>query len=76
MLMAGGATGALAALLTVYLPFGFLDLAPLLQAGVTIVAVVSGASLGGLLAKLLGDALARTGVLSGYPIGRERRGVE
>ena len=40
--------------------------------GVALVAV-SGALLGGLASKLLGDALARTGVLAGLGISRDRR---
>jgi energy-coupling factor transport system substrate-specific component len=41
-------------------------------AGVAIVAA-SGALLGGLVSKVLADALLRTGVLSGLAISRERR---
>jgi energy-coupling factor transport system substrate-specific component len=37
--------------------------------------VAGGALLGGVFPKLLGDALARTGVLSGFGLGRERQEV-
>ena len=37
-----------------------------------VIALVSALVLGGLLSQLLGEALARTGVLSGLAISRER----
>jgi len=70
VLMAGGAAAALAPLALVYVPYGLHQLASWVQVALLAEFAVSGALLGGLLAKLLADALARTGVLSGYPIGR------
>ena len=40
-----------------------------------IVRLLSGAILSGLVSKVLGDALARTGVLSNFAVGRARQEV-
>jgi len=43
--------------------------------GMAVMILLSGPLMGGLLSRAIGDALARTGVLDNYAIGRERRRV-
>jgi energy-coupling factor transport system substrate-specific component len=69
-LVTAGAVAALLGLALVYVPLGYAVLAPAVQIVLVLGTAVSGALLGGLLAKLLADALARTGVLSGYAVSR------
>jgi energy-coupling factor transport system substrate-specific component len=73
VLLAGALAGVCSILLdsVVYSYWSLYSDASIL-AGVAIVAV-SGALLGGLVSKVLADALLRTGVLSGLAISRERR---
>lgn len=72
-LMAAGVAGALAVLFgRFYVAFGYASLDPLVQLLRLAATVVGGALLGGLLARLVGDALARTGVLNNFPIARDR----
>jgi energy-coupling factor transport system substrate-specific component len=73
-LVAAGALACLPPLAFIYVPLGLMSLSVTIQLGIILTSLLSGALLGGLLTKLLTDALARTGVLSGYAIGRERRG--
>ena len=70
MLLAGAAAG-LVALPWNWFRLGYFALPPGLLLGLLVVRLFGGA-LAGLIAKLLGDALARAGALSYYPIGRER----
>lgn len=75
MLLLAGAIAGLLNLALVFVPLGYPDLATGVQVALIVGYAASGAVLGGLLAKLLSDALARTGVLSNYAISRERREV-
>lgn len=73
VLMAAGAVGALAVLFgRFYVAFGYASLDPTEQAIRLIATLLGGAIVGGLLAKLVGDALVRTGVLNNFPIARGR----
>lgn len=73
VLMLAGVAGALMVLFgRFYVAFGYANLAievQLIRLGMTI---LGGAILGGVLGKLIGDALARTGVLNNFAIGRDR----
>jgi energy-coupling factor transport system substrate-specific component len=70
MLLAGAAAG-LVALPWNWFRLGYFALPPGLLIGLLLVRLFGGA-LAGLIAKLLGDALARAGALNYYPIGRDR----
>jgi energy-coupling factor transport system substrate-specific component len=70
-LMGAGVAAALISFVHDYPLYGFAQLAPGMQITLLIVRLISGAVLGGWLAKSLGDALAKTGVLDNYPIGNE-----
>ena len=73
VLMLAGAVGALAVLFgRFYVAFGYASLAPEEQAIRLVATILGGAIVGGLLGKLVGDALARTGVLNNFPIARSR----
>lgn len=73
VLMLAGAVGALAVLFgRFYLAFGYASLDPTVQVVRLLATVIGGALLGGLLAKILGDGLAQTGVLNNFPIARDR----
>jgi energy-coupling factor transport system substrate-specific component len=72
-LMVGGALAQLLTLALAWVPYGIPALSPVLQAVIVAVTAISGAVLGGLPAKALSDALAKSGVLSGYGIGRTSR---
>lgn len=73
VLMLAGAVGALAVLFgRFYVAFGYANLAPEEQAIRLATTILGGAIIGGLLGKVVGDALARTGVLNNFPIGRDR----
>ena len=71
MLLAGAVT-ALVALPWNWYRLGYFALEPGFLVVLVVVRILSGLALGGALPKALGDALARTGVLSGFAIGRER----
>jgi len=53
--------------------FGMFAVAPLAQAVTAIGFVLSGVVLGGWLAHVLVNAIAKTGVLSGFAVGRSQR---
>jgi energy-coupling factor transport system substrate-specific component len=73
VLILAGAVGALAVLFgRFYVAFGYGALAPQEQAIRIVATIVGGAVLGGLLGKLLGDGLVKTGVLNNFPIARGR----
>lgn len=74
MLLAG-AVCALIALPWNWARLGYFQLTPGFMIVLVVVRLLSGALLGGLFPKLLGDALARTGVLSGFALGRSRQEV-
>jgi energy-coupling factor transport system substrate-specific component len=70
-----GTVGMLVALPWNWFRLGYFELNPGFLVVLLIVRLVSGAIISGLLSKVIGDALARTGVLSNFAIGRERREV-
>jgi energy-coupling factor transport system substrate-specific component len=73
IVMIAGAVGALAVLFgRFYAAFGYANLAPEEQAIRLVATVLGGAIMGGLVGKLIADALARTGVLNNFPIARDR----
>jgi energy-coupling factor transport system substrate-specific component len=73
--MLAGAVAMLVALPWNWFRLGYFQLNPGFLVVLLIVRLLSGAILSGLLAKVIGDALARTGVLSNFAIGRERQEV-
>ena len=73
VLMLAGAAGALFVFVGYeYVVFGYGSLAPGVQVVRFAARLVGGALFAGLASKLIGDALARTGVLNNFPIGRAR----
>src|SRR5580765_2318847 len=68
-----GAVGMLVALPWNWYRLGYFQLNPGLMVVLLIVRLLSGAVISGGGAKLIGDALARTGVLSSFALGRERQ---
>lgn len=72
-MMLGGAAAMLVALPWNWFRLGYFQLNPGLLVVLLIVRLLSGAIISGLAGKLLGDALARTGVLSSFALGRERQ---
>jgi energy-coupling factor transport system substrate-specific component len=62
---------ALAAFGVDYGPYGYSQFVPEMQLAIVVTMAISGTVLGGWLPKLIGDALARTGVLASFAIGRE-----
>lgn len=58
-----------------YFYYGVNDYTPGLQIGYVIATLISGAVLAGLLSKLVGDALRRTGVLRNFAIAKEQGNV-
>src|SRR5699024_5611376 len=52
---------------------GNIALAPWLLTSMLVVRLISGALLAGVLGKWMSDQLAKTGVLRGYALGKERR---
>jgi energy-coupling factor transport system permease protein len=73
--MLAGAVGMLVALPWNWYRLGYFALNPSFLIVLLVVRLVSGAVISGLGGKLLGDALARTGVLNNFAIGRERQEV-
>jgi energy-coupling factor transport system permease protein len=67
VLIAGGIAAALLGLVIKYVPLGYQNLSVEVQLGIFVV-LVAGGALAGLAAKLTSNALARTGVLSGYAV--------
>jgi energy-coupling factor transport system substrate-specific component len=74
-MMIAGAVGMLVALPWNWFRLGYFQLDPGYLVVLLIVRIVSGAIISGLASKLIGDALARTGVLSNFAIGRARQEV-
>ncbi|QBD77886.1 hypothetical protein EPA93_18560 [Ktedonosporobacter rubrisoli] len=70
-LCCAGAVGNLGPVAINYALYNSSRLAPAVQL-ISIIAHLLGGLLGGLFARLVADALARTGVLRGYAIGREQ----
>ena len=70
-----GTVGMLVALPWNWFRLGYFELNPGFLVVLLIVRLLSGAIISGLLSKVIGDALARTGVLSNFAIGRERQEV-
>jgi energy-coupling factor transport system substrate-specific component len=73
--MLAGAVAMLVALPWNWFRLGYFELNPGFLVVLLIVRLLSGAIISGLLSKVIGDALARTGVLSNFAIGRERQEV-
>lgn len=71
LLLAGAAAGLGSFLVDVNFLYAHLELLP--KASMVVGRVISGAVLSGLVTKLLGDALARTGVLDNLQIARDAR---
>jgi energy-coupling factor transport system permease protein len=70
-----GLSGALAAIFAYgndFVMLGYSQLTTDLQIGIFVVMLISGVVLGGGLSKAIGDALAATGVLSSFAIGRDK----
>jgi len=70
-----GTVGMLVALPWNWFRLGYFELNPGFLVVLLIVRLLSGAIISGLLSKVIGDALARTGVLSNFAIGRARQEV-
>jgi len=70
-----GAIGMLVALPWNWYRLGYFQLNPGLMVVLLVVRLLSGAIISGGGAKVIGDALATTGVLSNFAIGRERQEV-
>jgi energy-coupling factor transport system permease protein len=70
-----GAVGMLVALPWNWFRLGYFQLDIGFLVVLLVVRLLSGALLSGLVAKVIGDALARTGVLSNFALGRERQEV-
>ena len=70
-----GLAGALSAILAYghdFVLLGYSQFGTDIQIGIFVTMVVSGIVLGGWFSKAIGDALARTGVLASFAIGRDR----
>jgi len=67
-----GAISAIFAFVHDYIVLGYAALTSDVQLGIAALMIISGVLLGGWLSKAIGDALARTGVLASFAIGRER----
>lgn len=72
-LLVAGAAPALPAYAMDYVQYGYSTLSLALQAVIGLVMAVSGAILGGALGKYVADAIARTGLLVMFPLGKELR---
>ena len=73
IMLLAGAMGALLAVIGYSYPFeGWLGLAVGVQLLRLVLKLLGGAILAGLVGKLIGDALAQTGVLNNFPIARGR----
>ena len=73
--MLAGAAAMLVALPWNWFRLGYFELNPGFLIVLLVVRLLSGAVLSGLLSKVIGDALARTGVLNNFAIGREHQEV-
>lgn len=74
-LLASGACAAIFSFVYTWIRFSYGTLAPGLLITMLVLRVLSGALLAGLLGKVIGDALYRTGVLSGLAIDADKRGA-
>ncbi len=72
VLLAAGALAALGGFLQEYYPYGIVEQLVAVQVANLALRLVGGSILGGLLAKVTGDALVETGVLEGLPIAEGR----
>lgn len=73
VLLVAGAVGALAVLFgRFYVAFGYGNLAIEVQILRIVATIVGGALFGGLLGKVIADALVKTGVLNNFPIARSQ----
>ena len=72
ILMLAGIVPGLVDVVIGWVPFGLVSLSIEMQIAAVAVAIISGA-LGGWLAKILADAIAKTGVLSSYAVGQEHQ---
>ena len=70
VLLMGGIVAGVVNLAFGWVPYGISLLAMGMQITIVVASIVSGA-VGGWLAKLLADAIAKTGVLSNYAVGQE-----
>ncbi|HEY3062046.1 MAG TPA: ECF transporter S component [Chloroflexota bacterium] len=70
-----GAVAMLVALPWNWYRLGYFQLNPGFLVVLLVVRLLSGAILSGLVSKLIGDALARTGVLNNFALGRERQEI-
>jgi energy-coupling factor transport system substrate-specific component len=75
VLMASGASAAVFSFAYTWIRFNYGTLEPGLLVAMFGVRVISGVLLAGLLGKILGDALYRTGVLNGLAIDAAKRGA-
>jgi energy-coupling factor transport system permease protein len=75
VLLASGANAAVFSFVYTWIRFNYGTLAPGLLVAMFVLRMASGIVLAGLLGKILGDALYRTGVLSGLAIDAARRGT-
>lgn len=74
-LLASGASAAIFSFVYTWIRFSYGTLAPGLLVAMFVLRIVSGMLLAGLLGKVIGDALYRTGVLSGLAIDADKRGA-
>ena len=72
-LLASGASAAIFSFVYTWIRFSYGTLAPGLLVAMFVLRIVSGMLLAGLLGKIIGDALYRTGVLSGLAIDADKR---
>ncbi|HET6318332.1 MAG TPA: ECF transporter S component [Chloroflexota bacterium] len=73
VMMLAGAAGALLSVVGYYYPVeGWAQLEPGVQVLRIVLKLLGGAVLAGVLGKLIGDALAATGVLNNFPIAKAR----
>lgn len=73
VLIASGASASVFSFIYNWFRFGYWELAPGLVIAMFVVRLLSGIVLGGILGKLLADAVARTGVTGGLAIDAARR---
>ncbi len=71
MMMITGALAMIPGFLMHAVTAGYLNLSPAIVIGALVMGMISAALLGGWLAKALADAIAKTGVLNSFAIGKE-----
>lgn len=74
-LLASGASAAIFSFVYTWIRFSYGTLSPGLLITMLALRVLSGVLLAGLLGKVIGDALYRTGVLSGLAVDADKRGA-